>query len=51
MGAEFEDNRRLHPMVADLPGMLRRLGLRFEHDPLPMDVQSNGARDVLIVRL
>jgi hypothetical protein len=35
----------------DLPGMLRRLGLRFEHDPLPMDVQSNGARDVLIVWL
>ena len=33
----------------DLPGILRRLGLDFEHAPLRADLQSNGARDVLVV--
>jgi hypothetical protein len=35
----------------DLPGMLRRLGLGFEHTPLARDLQSNGARDLLVVKL
>jgi SAM-dependent methyltransferase len=35
----------------DLPGMLRRLGVGFEHTPLPESLQSNGARDLLVVNL
>jgi SAM-dependent methyltransferase len=35
----------------DLPGMLRRLGLGFEHTPLDRGLQSNGARDLLVVKL
>jgi SAM-dependent methyltransferase len=35
----------------DLPGMLRALGLGADHSPLPAGLQSNGARDLLVVRL
>ena len=35
----------------DLPGMLRGLGLAFEHTALRADLQSNGARDLLVVPL
>jgi SAM-dependent methyltransferase len=35
----------------DLPGMLRRLGIGFEHTPLPEALHSNGARDLLVVKL
>jgi SAM-dependent methyltransferase len=34
----------------DLPGVLRGLGLAFEHAPLRADLQANGARDLLVVR-
>jgi SAM-dependent methyltransferase len=34
----------------DLPRMLRALGLEVEQSAVPLELQSNGARDLLVVR-